>query len=138
MGSENRQLFIVDDDISISRALKSLMASHGFKVETFPSAETFFEEVPKTKPGCLILDVMMPGMDGWETQQRLFHTGSRRPVIFISANEDIEGKRRAALRGAVGFLQKPFDDKELVALIDRAMAKSGSDIHRPAQRRRGR
>jgi len=120
MPDNKKQLFIVDDDKSISRALKILLQAHGFYVDAFLSAEKFFNTVKNTQPGCLLLDIMMPELNGWETQQRLFKFGFKLPVIFMSSNKNLEGVRRAELRGAVGFLQKPFNAKELVALIHRA------------------
>jgi FixJ family two-component response regulator len=122
MPENQKRLFVVDDDKSVSRALKLLLRGHGFNVDTFLSAEDFFNTVPSNEPGCLLLDIMMPGLNGWEAQQHLFKSGFRLPVIFISAHEDVAGHRRAELRGAVGFLQKPFNSKELVAMIKRALA----------------
>jgi FixJ family two-component response regulator len=120
MQVEKKRLFVVEDDKSVSRALKILLQGHGFNVDTFLSSEDFFNAVQNTETGALILDIMLPGLDGWEMQQRLFKFGFKLPVIFMSANKDIKGTRRAQLRGAVGFLQKPFNDKELVAMINRA------------------
>ncbi len=119
MLSENKQIFIVDDDESVCRALSILLVTYGFTVDTFTSAEEFFRAVPNSVPGCLILDIHMPGLDGWETLQRLLASGSNRSVIIISADKN-EGLNEEALKaGAVGFLQKPFNDHELVDLINK-------------------
>jgi FixJ family two-component response regulator len=116
---ENKQIFIVDDDESVCRALSALLVTYGFTVDTFTSAEEFFRAVPNSVPGCLILDIHMPGLDGWETLQHLLASGSSRPVIIISADKN-EGLNEKALKaGAVGFLQKPFNDQELVDLINK-------------------
>ncbi|MDO8580350.1 MAG: response regulator [Candidatus Omnitrophota bacterium] len=115
-----KQIFIVDDDVSVCRALSVLLITYGFSVDTFTSAEDFFCAVPNSVPGCLILDIHMPGLGGWEAQQRLLRSGSKRPVIIISADKDGAPEQRALKAGAVGLLQKPFSDKELVDLIDLA------------------
>ena len=120
---KNKQIFIVDDDESVCRALGVLLVTYGFSVKTFTCAEDFFNAVPNSAPGCLLLDIHMPGLDGWETQQRLLASGSSRPVIIISADKK-EGLRERALKaGAAGFLQKPFNDQALVDLINVAVKK---------------
>jgi two-component system response regulator FixJ len=120
MISSKKQIYIVDDDESVSRALKLLLITYAFQVETFDGAEKFFSAVPNSTPGCLILDIHMPGLGGWEAQQRLTKSGSKRPVIIISADKSGELKERALRTGAVGFLQKPFNDQDLVDLINQA------------------
>ena len=117
MPLDKKQIYIVDDDESVCRALKSLLMTFDFDVKTFNSAQSFFDNVSKDDPGCLILDIHMSGMDGWETQKRILDSGSKRPVIFISAAKD-NVKDRALKVGAVGFLQKPFDGQTLVDLIN--------------------
>ena len=119
----HNQIFIVDDDASVCCALGMLLVTYGFEVDTFTSAKDFFRAVPNGTPGCLILDIHMPGLDGWEMLQYLNKTGSSRPVIIISADKN-EGLNEKALKaGAVGFLQKPFNDKALVDLIKVAVEK---------------
>ena len=114
-----KQIFIVDDDESVCRALSILLVTYGFTVGAFTSAEKFFRAVPNNVPGCLILDIHMPELDGWETLQHLLASGSSRPVIIISADKN-EGLDEEALKaGAIGFLQKPFNDQELVDLINK-------------------
>ncbi len=118
MSADKRKIYIVDDDESVLRALKLLLVSYDFQVETFSSAEEFFSTVPNNTLECLILDVHMPGLEGWEAQQRLFKSGSKRPVIIISADKNGGLREQALEAGAIGFLQKPFNDKELVDLIN--------------------
>ena len=113
-----RQIYIVDDDESVCRALKSLLESYNFEVKTFNSAKSFFDSVPNDDSGCLVLDIHMPGLDGWETQKRVLKSGSKRQVIFISAEKQDNAQDRALKVGAVGFLQKPFDGQSLVDLIN--------------------
>ncbi len=120
-----KQIYIVDDDESICRALSMLLVTYGFTIDAFTSAEKFFSVVPDSVPGCLILDVHMPGLDGWGTLRNLPAPGSSRPVIIISADKNRGLIKRALKAGVVGFLQKPFNDQELVDLINIAFENKG-------------
>ena len=111
-------IYVVDDDESVCRALKILLMSYGFEVKTFNSAQSFFDTVPFDEPGCLLLDIHMPGIDGWEAQKKILASGSKRSVIFISAEKGDSAAVRALQVGAVGFLQKPVDGQTLVDLIN--------------------
>jgi len=130
MSSEKKQIFIVDDDESVCRALSVLLATYGFNVKTFTCAEDFFDAVPNSAPGCLLLDIHMPGLDGWGTQQRLLKSGSSRPVIIMSADRNEEFNERVLKAGAMGYLQKPFTDQALVDLIRVAVKKKKMKIKR--------
>lgn len=114
---DNKQIYIVDDDLSVRRALKLLMLSYGFQVDTYSSAEEFFSAVPNSVPGFLLLDIHMSGLNGWETQKKLLNSGSKRPVVIISADQQDGLKERALKAGAAGFLQKPIDEQELIGLM---------------------
>jgi FixJ family two-component response regulator len=119
---EQRQtVFVVDDDGSVRKALQRLLAAVGYEVETFASATEFLGATPAESAGCLILDVHMPGMDGLELQQELNSAGSRLPVILITADKDPGVGERGTKAGAVGFLQKPFDDTTLLCLVNAAL-----------------
>jgi len=111
-------IFIIDDDESVCRALKTLLKTYDFEVRTFNSAQNFFDTVAQDEPGCLLLDIHMPGLDGWETQKKILTSGSDRPVIFISAEKQDNAADRAVKVGAVGFLQKPVNAQTLVDLIN--------------------
>jgi len=117
MLAENKQIFIVDDDQSVCRALSVLLGTYGFTVSTFTSADDFFRAVSNSVLGCLVLDIHMPGLDGWLALQQLISSGSSRPVIIISADKNGGLNERAIKAGAIGFLQKPFNDQALVDLI---------------------
>jgi two-component system, LuxR family, response regulator FixJ len=117
-----KHIYIIDDDISVGRALEILLSGYEYKVKRFTSADLFFSAAPVCVPGCLILDVHMPGVDGWEIQQRLSRTWSKQPIIFISADKSGGLKERALQAGAVGFLQKPFAAQDLVNLLHLAFA----------------
>ncbi|OGS28086.1 MAG: hypothetical protein A2297_07035 [Elusimicrobia bacterium RIFOXYB2_FULL_48_7] len=123
MSANKKQVYILDDDESVCRALKILLSTYGFEVKTFLSGEEFFSAVPDKAPGCLVLDIHMPGMDGWEVLKRIIESGSKRPVIIISAekNGGPEVLNKKSLKaGAVGFFQKPVNDQNLVNLINKA------------------
>lgn len=125
MFSGNKQVYIVDDDESVCRALKFLLMTCGFAVATFPSAETFFSAIPNSVSGCLILDIHFQGIDGWEAQKKLLRSGSQRPVIMMTADKDGAFAEQALKAGAVGFLQKPFGDRALVDLVNSAFTGEG-------------
>ncbi len=120
MFSDKKWVYIVDDDESVNRSLEFLMSIYGFAVKTFLCAEDFFSDVPNNAPGCLILDINLPGLNGWEVQQQLVKMGCQRPVIFITGGKYGDFKEKALKEGAVGFLQKPFNNQELLDLVDQA------------------
>jgi len=124
-----KHIYVVDDDESICRALSVLLGTYGFTVSTFTSAVEFFSVVPNNAPGCLILDIHMPGLDGWEALQHLLAAGSGRSVIVISADKKDGLEERALKAGAAGYLQKPFNDKALINLIEGALGKKGGEKH---------
>jgi two-component system, LuxR family, response regulator FixJ len=95
--------------------------TYGFEVSTFPSAESFFSAIPNSVQGCLILDIHMPGLDGWAALKRLIKSESKRPVIIISADKNGGLHKEVLKAGAKGFLQKPFNDQALVGLINQAI-----------------
>jgi FixJ family two-component response regulator len=110
-------VYVVDDDESMCKALDRLMRSAGLEVRTFTSPMAFLNEGCQDVPGCLVLDMRMPGMGGLELQERLNASGCRMPIIFISAHEDEQTRACAMKRGAVAFLHKPFDDQILLDAI---------------------
>lgn len=111
-------VFVVDDDESVRRALSRLMRSVGFEVRLFASAEDFLSQDCQNIPGCLILDVRMPKMNGLELQAKLNAIGSHIPIVFITAHEDISAQEQAMKSGAVAFIQKPFDDQILLDAVN--------------------
>ena len=121
MTLNNKSIYIVDDDESICHSLKIYLITFEFEVKTFNSAQSFFDAVPNDEPGCLVLDINMPGLDGWEAQKRILDSGSDRPIIFISAEMQDQASERALKVGAVGFLQKPVNGQTLVDLINVAL-----------------
>ena len=120
---KSKQIYVLDDDKSVLRSIKLLMVSYGFEVETFTSAEEFFLVVPVSAEGCVILDIHMPDLNGWDTQSRLTKNGYKLPVIVITADKDDSFKERALKAGAVGFLQKPFEDHYLLHMVNEVFSK---------------
>jgi FixJ family two-component response regulator len=113
-------VFVVDDDASIRDAVKSLLKSVGLRVEVFGSTEEFVSATRPQVPSCLVLDVRLPGMSGLEFQEQLRKTGIRIPIIFVTAHGDIPMTSRAMKAGAIEFLPKPFQKKELLEAIHQA------------------
>ncbi|MFA5059203.1 MAG: response regulator [Candidatus Omnitrophota bacterium] len=128
MLTDKKKIYIVDDDESVCLALKILLMTYEFEVVTFNSAKGFFDAVPIDATGCLVLDIHMPGSDGWAMQKELLDSGSKISVIFISAEKKESAVDRAMKVGAVGFLQKPFDGQTLVDLINVATENTDSMI----------
>jgi FixJ family two-component response regulator len=112
---------IVDDDALLRRSLENLLTSVGFRVETFESAEAFLESLGRDNIGCLVLDVQMAGMSGVDLLRRLAATGSRIPVIMLTAHGDDETRRRSLEAGATVFLTKPVRTSALLDAVRRAL-----------------
>jgi FixJ family two-component response regulator len=117
-------LFVVDDDASVRAALSLLLRSTGYNVETFASADDLLARRPFDGPGCILLDVQMPGLNGLDLQQVLSVTDRPLPIIFITAHGNIPMSVRAMKAGAVDFLTKPFNDEVLLNAVARALSKS--------------
>ena len=107
-------VFIVDDDEAMRRSLSSLFRSVGLRVEVFASAQDFLRCTPPNLPGCLVLDVRLPGLSGLDLQRRMAEANLDIPIVFITAHGDIPMSVRAMKAGAVEFLTKPFRDQDLL------------------------
>lgn len=112
---------IVDDDRSVQSALKDLLESAGLSALCFGSAEEFLESDQQTQTACLVTDIRMPGMSGFELQARLQAEGDRLPIIFITAHDDAKTKMQAMKAGAFDLLTKPFDDEVLLGKVRAAL-----------------
>jgi FixJ family two-component response regulator len=108
---------VIDDDESVRRTTALLIESFGFRAAAFESAENFLSSSHLNDTSCLILDVQMPGMNGLQLQSQLASARSRIPIVFITAYDDRESRRRAMQAGAVAFLGKPFSDEQLLQTI---------------------
>jgi FixJ family two-component response regulator len=111
----------VDDDFRLRESLKSLVESAGYAAATYSSAEEFLRSGALAGAACLVTDVRMPGMNGIELQRRIRLERPELPVIFISAHQDDEARKRALDEGAIRFLYKPFDVAELLKTIEAAL-----------------
>ncbi len=114
-------VFVVDDDASIRKSLERLIRSVGLTTQTFISAQEFLESDLPDGPSCLVLDVRMPGLSGFDLLDELQRRDYFQPVIFITGHGDVPMSVRAMKRGAVDFLTKPFNDQELLDAINRAL-----------------
>lgn len=129
-------IFVVDDDEAVRGALRLLLKSVGLAPTTLPNAQAFLDQFDPHQPGCLILDVRMPGMSGLELQQQLNIRGAILPVIFMTGHGDIPMAVEAIQHGAFDFLQKPFRDQDLIDRVQRALARdkgSRADLNERAR-----
>jgi len=115
---------VIDDDRSLLRALQRLLVADGFVVETFSSAEDFLESEHRSLANCLVLDVHLGGLSGFELHDRLVASGGPIPVVFITAHDDAFSREKARKAGAVDYLPKPFDDELLIGAINRAIGRT--------------
>jgi two-component system response regulator TtrR len=115
--------FIVDDDESIRTLWRWLMESNGVAVSTFATAAEFIAAYGDDEPGCLVLDVRMPGMSGLELQEYLRQRGIEIPIVFVTGHPDVPTAVSAMKGGAMDFIQKPFSYREVVAIIENAFQR---------------
>jgi len=123
METEDREptVFVVDDDTGVREAIRLLLRSVGLRAEVFSLARTFLESYDPDVPGCLVLDLRMPGISGLELQDRLIKLGSELPIIFVTAHGDVPTAVIAVKAGAVDFIQKPFQDQKLLDMVHHAL-----------------
>ena len=131
-------VFVVDDDVSVRESLELLIVCAGWRPQTFASARDFVEYVARPRepaPGCLVLDVSLPDLNGLELQQRLAGDQTHLPIIFITGYGDVPMTVRAMKAGAVEFLTKPFDDEVLLGAIGQAIERSRAALEQEADLR---
>ena len=116
-------VFVVDDDAPMRESLKNLMRSVGLRVEAFASAQEFLRSTRPDVPGCLVLDVRLPGLSGLDLQRQMAEGDRDMPIIFITGHGDIPMTVQAMKAGAVEFLTKPFRDQELLDAIQQALER---------------
>jgi two-component system response regulator TtrR len=114
-------VYVIDDDDAIRDSLAFLLEGGGMEVETYACAADFLANYRPAPPCCLVLDIRMPGMSGMELQDRLIAQGERIPIIFITGHGDVPMAVQAVKKGAVDFIEKPFNDQQLIDLIGRAL-----------------
>ena len=123
-GSELPLVCVIDDDAAMLRALRLLLGAAAFAAETFASAEQFLQSQHARRIDCLVVDVQLGGLSGLDLQERLVSSGTRIPIVFITAHDDRSARERALQAGAVGYLQKPFDDRVLIGTIRKAIGQA--------------
>ena len=116
-------VYVVDDDESVRRSLARLLRSAGLTAETFPSAQAFLDRELPDRTACLVLDVRLPGLSGLDLQGALTQTERIVPIVFITGHGNVPMSVQAMKSGAVDFLQKPFEEDQLLAAIERALAR---------------
>ena len=129
--SNERTVAVVDDDASVRVAIRSLLRSLGFRVETFGSAEDVIAFAGLGDVACLIVDVRLPGMTGLDLQRHLAAAGSGTPLVFITAHDDPADRRQAVAGGALAFLRKPFSDGALIDAVRAALGRAGGHHSNP-------
>jgi FixJ family two-component response regulator len=126
-------VFVVDDEPSVRKSLGRLLKAAGYRVEAFASAQEFLQRDRADGIGCLLLDVMMPDLNGLELQQVLAASRQNLPIIFITGHGDVPTSVRAMKAGATDFLSKPYDAKDLLAAITLALDKARSQSQTRAE-----
>jgi len=117
-------VFVIDDQESVRHALAEMLGVFGFEVTTYDSATSFLQSLPTTRMGCIIADVRMPGIDGIELVRELTRCGVDLPVVLISGHADVPMAVAGIKAGAEDFIEKPVDDRALVAAINRGLART--------------
>ena len=120
-GGQSPTVFVIDDDEDLRASIASLLKSEGLSAETFTSVEEFLSRERSDGPGCLVIDVKLPSMTGFEAQRQLSAAGLKIPTIFISGYDDKATIARAMKSGAVAFLRKPFNVQEFLNAIREAL-----------------
>jgi FixJ family two-component response regulator len=116
-------VFAVDDDPSVLRALTRLISAASLEARAYPSPAAFLQSHDPAIPGCLVLNLALPGLDGLELQQALADSDCKRPIVFITGRGDIPTSVRAMKSGAVDFLTKPVNDRDLLAAVHHAIER---------------
>jgi FixJ family two-component response regulator len=124
--SSAQTVFVVDDDPSVVKALARLLRQTGWNVETYESAESFLARPDPRRPGCLVLDVALPGLDGLELQRRQSESGQALPIVFLTGRGDIPMSVRAVKAGAVDFLTKPVQSEALFRAVRAALEQDAA------------
>lgn len=133
LGADEAVVFVVDDDRAVREATKNLAESVGLRVQTFTTAQDFLNYKRPDVPGCLVLDVRLPGLSGLDLQRELANQGMPIPIIFITGHGDIPMSVEAMKAGAVEFLTKPFRDQQLLDAIAHAIRRNRAERKRKSE-----
>ena len=123
VGQGDAIVYVIDDEADLRDSSCFLLASLGLTCIQYPSGQAFLDEVERLEPGCLLLDVVMRSMDGLALQSELLRRGIDWPVIFMSGHQDAATVVRAVKNGAVGFLEKPFGDEQLLSALHKGFVR---------------
>lgn len=126
-------VFVIDDDLSMRESLKNLIRSVGLRAEAFGSADEFLGSKRLHGPGCLVLDVRMPGMSGLDLQKRMVEAGTDIPIIFLTGHADIPMSVQAMKAGAAEFLTKPVREQDLLDAIQQALERDRAAVAKRAE-----
>jgi FixJ family two-component response regulator len=129
-------VYVVDDDPDVLKAIDRLLQSVGLNVATFASPQQFLENYARNAPGCLVLDLALPGLSGLELQRTLERQANLLPIVFLTGRGDIASSVQAMKHGAADFLTKPVDDAQLVAAIHEALARDQAARRASVERER--
>ena len=124
MPSVARLISIVDDDLSLCLALGRLVQAAGYAVETYASAHEFLDSSPSDRTACLVLDIHLNGMSGFDLEEQLIAERVAIPIIFITAHDDADTRERIARSGPAGYLSKPFDGQALLDIIGKVVGSA--------------
>jgi len=138
MISPGGMVFVIDDDAPVRKSLERLLGSAGYDVELFQSAAEFLGRAPHPGPSCVIVDVQMPGLNGIDLQEALIKRRREEQLVFITGHGNIPMCAQAMKAGAVDFLPKPFQPKELMWCVERALTRSAKQRSRAAEKKHAR
>lgn len=133
MPDSDATVFVVDDDPGVLQAVAGLVRSTGLNVQTFRSAQEFLARAPNDAPGCLVLDVRLPGLSGLDLQSRMADLGLEIPIVFLTGHGDVPTSVRAMKAGALEFLTKPFHDQDLLDAIANAIERHRATLRQRAE-----
>ena len=123
-------VYIVDDDEAVRDSLRWLLEANTYRVKAFASAEAFLSEYREDQPGVLIVDVRMPGMSGLQLQEELINRKSLMPVVFITGHGDVPMAVNTMKKGAVDFLEKPFNETDLREIVSRMFEQANDNLQK--------
>ena len=126
MTSTAATVFVIDDELSVRKAISRLLQSSGFEVATFAAAQDYLDAFDPASPGCLLLDLSMPGQSGLQLQKTLQARGDAPPIIFLTGRADVPDTIQALKSGAFDFLTKPVEDEVLIAAVSDAIARDAA------------
>ena len=138
MTALNGVVFVIDDDEAVRKSLKRLLHAADYEAEAFNSAADYLARPPHARPSCVIVDVQMPGLNGFELQEALIKRRREEQLIFITGHGNIPMCAKAMKAGAVDFLPKPFKSRELLKCVEQALDRSAKQRHREATRNEAR